>query len=352
MLYDVVGSLADAVGPALANPDLIPLILPPLLDKYAATGDDDTHLFSLLECLTSVATSLGPTFLPYAPPVWERALSLCGKTIAQWQGFCTGTVPEAPDKDFLIVSLDLLSGMVQGLGSAVEPLVQASQPPLWRVVGACMQDPSHEVRQSAYALLGDMAISVFSHIQPHLSDLMPELIGQVDPNSEFVSVCNNAAWAGGEISLQFGEGMTPYVSPLLERLIPLLGEGIQRTLSENAAIAIGRLGLSCPSLVAPSLDVIGERWCKALRIVSDNNEKESAFRGFCAMIQANPSGLSPIFPYFVDAVVQWQTPTPELNDMFSKIICGFKDFMGTNWDTYVVHFPQPIRQLLQERYGV
>jgi hypothetical protein len=34
---------------------------------------------------------------------------------------------------------------------------------------------------------------------------MVELINQVDPRAEHVSVCNNAAWAAGEIALQCGK---------------------------------------------------------------------------------------------------------------------------------------------------
>ena len=33
---------------------------------------------------------------------------------------------------------------------------------------------------------------------------MAELIGQVDPAAEHVSVCNNATWAAGEIALKHG----------------------------------------------------------------------------------------------------------------------------------------------------
>jgi transportin-1 len=46
---------------------------------------------------------------------------------------------EPPDKDFLIVSLDLLSGLVQGLGQLSEPFIMASDPPILTLMGMSMQ---------------------------------------------------------------------------------------------------------------------------------------------------------------------------------------------------------------------
>jgi transportin-1 len=68
------------------------------------------------------------------------------------------------------------------------------------------QDAVSEVRQSAYALLGDLAISAFPRLAPFLAQLLPEVIEQIEPIVDplKVSVCNNAAWAAGEIALQHG----------------------------------------------------------------------------------------------------------------------------------------------------
>lgn len=44
---------------------------------------------------------------------------------------------EAPDKDFMIVALDLLSGLAEGLGSSVEQLVARSN--IMTLLFQCMQ---------------------------------------------------------------------------------------------------------------------------------------------------------------------------------------------------------------------
>lgn len=48
----------------------------------------------------------------------------------------------------------------------------------------------------------------------------------------------------------------------------------------------------CPQPVAGYLDTFAQQWCQALWEIKDNDEKDSAFKGFCMLIQANPSGIS------------------------------------------------------------
>jgi transportin-1 len=49
ILYDALGTLAENVGPALAEPAYIELLMPPLIGKWQEVTDDDTDLFPLLE---------------------------------------------------------------------------------------------------------------------------------------------------------------------------------------------------------------------------------------------------------------------------------------------------------------
>ena len=156
------------------------------------------------------------------------------------------------------------------------------------------------IRQSAHALLGDMAISCFPLLKPIVPTIMPSVIEQivVEPEIDCVSVCNNAAWAAGEIALQFvGDAapLEPFVSTITARLIPiLLNSKSPKSLTENAAVTIGRLGLVAPNLIAPQLGDFATAWCSALWDIKDNDEKDSAFRGFCMLISVNPQGIEKV----------------------------------------------------------
>jgi transportin-1 len=110
-----------------------------------------------------------------------------------------------------------------------------------------------------------------------------------------ISVCNNATWSSGEIALQLGAEIRPFVAHLLPHLVEIINvENMYhrgRTLQENAAITIGRLGCVCPEELAQHLDKFAGGWCRALRDMRDNLEKESAFLGMCKLVALNPSGV-------------------------------------------------------------
>uniref|UniRef100_A0AAQ5Z084 Transportin-1 n=1 Tax=Amphiprion ocellaris TaxID=80972 RepID=A0AAQ5Z084_AMPOC len=223
---------------------------------------------------------------------------------------------EAPDKDFMIVALDLLSGLAEGLGGHVDTLVARSN--IMTLLFQCMQDTMPEVRQSSFALLGDLTKACFPHVKPCIAEFMPILGTNLNP--EFISVCNNATWAIGEICMQMGVEMQPYIAMVLNQLVEIINRpNTPKTLLENTAITIGRLGYVCPQEVAPMLPQFIRPWCTSLRNIRDNEEKDSAFRGICMMIGVNPGGVVQDFIFFCDAVASWVNPKDDLRDMFYKL---------------------------------
>ena len=157
--------------------------MPPLIDKWNTLKDEDKDLFPLLECLSSVATSLQSGFLPYCEPVFNRCVSLVSQTLAQ--SHLSLQQPEQfhmPDKEFMIVALDLLSGMTEGLQGNIEALIARSN--LLSLLYQCMQvckcsvstvtllytcqDSMPEVRQSSFALLGDLTKACFVQVKPYV----------------------------------------------------------------------------------------------------------------------------------------------------------------------------------------
>ncbi|XP_013773249.1 transportin-1-like isoform X1 [Limulus polyphemus] len=354
ILYDAIGTLADSVGHHLNKQEYINLLMPPLIQKWNVLKDDDKDLFPLLECLSSVATALQSGFLPYCEPVFKRCVSLVEQTLNQ--NMANAAHPdqfEAPDKDFMIVALDLLSGLAEGLNGHMEQLVLSSN--IMQLLFQCMQDPIPEVRQSSFALLGDLSKACFQHVNPCISDFMP-ILGQ-NLNPEFISVCNNATWAIGEISVKLGNScsdMKPYVPMVLNQLVVIINKpNTPKTLLENTAITIGRLGYVCPEEVAPMLQQFIRPWCASLRNIRDNEEKDSAFRGICSMIGVNPGGVVQDFIFFCDAVASWVSPKADLKQMFYEIFHGFKNQVGeANWKRFSEQLPAPLKERLLANYGV
>ena len=117
-----------------------------------------------------MATSLQEGFLPYCEPVFQRCVSLVAQTLHQTQVALAN--PDQflpPDKEFMIVALDLLSGLAEGLGASIEAMVVQSN--LLSLLFQCMQDTTSEVRQSSFALLGDLTKACFQHVHPYIGKL-------------------------------------------------------------------------------------------------------------------------------------------------------------------------------------
>jgi len=334
--------------------------MPPLLNRWNQISDDDNGIFPLLECLSSVAIALGPGFIPYAQPIWQRCLNIIERTFVLDDAFKRGETEEKPDKDFIIVALDLLSGIFQGLGNQIEFLMANSYQSLLNIILKSVRDDALDVQQSAYALLGDVAISAYNYLKPRLSEFMVDIVKVITTYNESYHdlVCNNAIWATGEISLKANDDMKQYVGSIIEPLIMKLHqESKSLSLLENIAITISRIGFVCPEIVSNYLPMFFKQWCGILRNIADNKEKESAFFGMCKMIETNPSLVVEDFVYFCDAIVQWTHLSPQLNNCFINILNGFKQEIGQNWEQCLAKYPdeetrQIIRQRLQVRYQV
>lgn len=300
ILYDCVQTLAEYVGNGLAQPQLIDLLMPALIFRWQKVSDQSRELFPLLECLSYVATALAEDFAQFAAPVFTRCITIIHQNLQDYVASVENDALDTPNKDFLVTSLDLLSAIIQAVDQKQSAdLVSSSQPPLFDLLTFCMEDPENDVRQSSYALLGDCAKFVYPQLQPFLATHVPILIKQLDLElildeqiENGFSVINNACWSAGEIAIQHGKGMDPFVPDLLRRLLEILGNPeVPRSVLENAAIALGRLGLQNDAAMAQYLANFSEPFLKSISTVDYTLEKATAFKGFSLAVINNPQAM-------------------------------------------------------------
>ena len=300
ILYDCVQTLAEHVGPVLARQELIGLLMPAMIQRWSKVSDQSQEIFPLLECLSYVATALGDAFAPFAAHIFARCVRIIHQNLEQYLLAVNNAPVEKPNKDFLVTSLDLLSAIIQALDSSRSgELVSSSQPRFFDLLMFCMEDPSNDVRQSSYALLGDCAVNIFPQLQPFLPALLPVLIQQLDLDNvrdeDIVtgfSVINNACWSCGEIAMNEKQGMAPFVEKLYRHLMSIISNPeIPGSVNENAAIALGRLGVDCSQALAPHLAEFAKAFLQTIEPVDDTDEKGHAFLGFNRTIEKNPQAL-------------------------------------------------------------
>ncbi|KAI1659939.1 armadillo-type protein [Daldinia decipiens] len=315
ILYDCVQTLAEHIGPALARPDLVNELMPALIERWTKVSDQSREIFPLLECLSYVAMALNDAFTPYAQPIFVRCVNIIHQNLEASLALANNPSLDAPDKDFLVTSLDLLSAIIQALNPAKSSkLVQESQPAFFELLTFCMEDPTDEVRQSAYALLGDCAKYVFEQLQSSLPNIFPVLLRQLDLDNIIdeeiengFGVINNACWSAGEIAIRHKSNMAPYVPELFQRFVEIVSNpGIPKGVTENAAIALGRLGLGNGELLAPHLANFAEDFLVSMDEVDPSDEKATAFRGFTAIVEKNPMAMEKSLLHFFTSIARYR----------------------------------------------
>ncbi|KAG7665946.1 kap104 [[Candida] subhashii] len=372
ILYDCVQTFVEKMGydNLSAKPEYINTLLPPLLNKWEILNDNDTGLWPLLECMASIAATLRELFAPFAIPVYERAMKILSDCIQLDQQCHTDPSIEAPEKDFMVTSLDLIDGLIQGFEHHSVDLIQQQQPTsnLMELLIICLEDYNADVRQSAYALLGDLSIFVLDPIvKPYLHSIFLGIGNEINNRTySTYPVYNNAIWALGEIIMRIPfQEVESYMSNLIDLLIPVLNSSdIQSTVLENAAICLGRMGLNGGAkILAPRLSEFIVNWCSQFIYLVDNSEKETGFTGMLNIISMNPDqgfgGLSNTqqgkknFARLLSCIGNYNEPGQELQHLFMDLIQNYKVLLGDDgWRNQVLsHVDPEIRNKLQLIYG-
>mmetsp|Transcript_9191 Transcript_9191/g.26329 ORF Transcript_9191/g.26329 Transcript_9191/m.26329 type:complete len:907 (-) Transcript_9191:548-3268(-) len=356
ILYDALSTLAEGMGSSLAQPEYMSLLMPPLLRKWESLADTDKDLLPLMTCLTSIAQAVGHALEEFAPHCYSRC---CRMIALQLHASRNGNLDQ--QEEVIIVCLDLLSGLAEGLGASMDALIAAVPPtadvPHLRVLlYECCKHSLPDVRQSSFALVGDMAKVAAPQISPSGQQLMELAVGALDSaklSQESVSACNNAAWSLGELAIKVPpKEVEPFALPAVERLVPILAAPhgtMPRSLQENAAITIGRLAWIQPEQLAPHLAHFAAPWFSALRSIRDDVEKEHAFLGVCACLRLNPQGAMGAFTQLCEAVVSWRHIGCEgLQNELSQIMKSYQSTLqaGGHWQQAMGSLSPAVRDKL------
>jgi transportin-1 len=365
VLFDAISTLADAVGGELASQqDHVNSLMQPLINRWnAVTSDTDPALVPLFECLAYVFRALGTASQSFAVPIFTRAIRVVE---AIYAAEAAGVTDETTHIDLLTSSFDLMCSLTEALGATIDPLM--SRPAahggasLLQLLFVAMKDRRQEVRQSAFALVGEFARAGLPSLIPVLKEYVLAVCDALSP--DYMSVANNATWALGEMVMMAGclpseipidrEAIKrPLVENALASLIRVINiPQLNKSLLENTAITLGRMGLILPEDVAPRLDSFASPTLSALRNIRDDPDKEHAFSGMNALIRLNPTAILSCFVYYADAVASWLYVNPKLEAEFRSILTGFKTSLGDQWPILYATFPRTLQVCLQGRFGL
>eukprot|EP00931_Biecheleriopsis_adriatica_P101120 TRINITY_DN76332_c0_g1_i1.p1 TRINITY_DN76332_c0_g1~~TRINITY_DN76332_c0_g1_i1.p1 ORF type:complete len:910 (-),score=193.42 TRINITY_DN76332_c0_g1_i1:79-2808(-) len=353
ILYDAVGTLANAVGPELDAPQFKEALLRPLVQKLEATPDNDRSITALFECLSSMAQNLGPSFLPLCAPLVDRCVRIImnGAQAAQmWQQ--NPNEFEKPDREVVSASIDLLSGMVEGLQGRISEVLQ--QKNFLSVVPEVLKDSALQVKQSAFALVGDSAKYCIEHLAPFLPVLLPQCAKALR-ESNSAQVSNNASWAIGEICIKVGaEYMQTYLDDIVGALVAALHRpqaSRQQLLMSNVCITLGRLAMVCGAQMGKLFGDFARTWCLVMKDTRQDAEKINAFQGLLNMVRANPQVGMTCPAEFLGAISSLCPPPENMKTQLAEIVSSYKQQLGANYVTVWNQMPLDCRQRLQGLYA-
>ncbi len=56
--------------------------------------------------------------------------------------------------------------------------------------------------------------------------------------------------------------------------------------------------------------------------------------------------------YLCEALVNFETAAPEIQELGYKLIVNFKAIAGNTWDSFFGEFPWELQQAMRKKYGV
>lgn len=359
-LFDAVHTILECVGPTVIaqHPKVVDILIPPLLERWNNVADDDRDIWALFELMTAVATNFGSLFVPFAGDVYNRALQILSESLIAEQNCQNDDTLDSPEKEFAITALDLIDGLVLGLGTQVTELINSISPPLDELIMAALEDSSMDVRQSTFSLVGDLATTGNTGVlQQYLEQILETALVHMDMQYG-PGVFNNAVWATGEISLQVGTAIKPFIPRLFTTLAQILvlgGDDVTTGILENTAITIGRLGQVAPDLLKDHLSLVADNWVVNCLEIPENAEKDSAFAGFARIVAANPQGVKSeqSLVGILDAFVSYHEPSPELQQHTRELLEGYRSLVGEEeWARIVDNLSDDGRIGVKSRYGM
>eukprot|EP00894_Picocystis_sp_ML_P002074 jgi/Pico_ML_1/52591/g3274.t1 len=98
IVYELLATVADSMGPGMRDGQYAELVLPPLLHKWQSTPFTDREILPILQCMTSIALALGPRFEAAAPAVYTQACMLLQMQLECGQD-ATGGLRDGDEKE-------------------------------------------------------------------------------------------------------------------------------------------------------------------------------------------------------------------------------------------------------------
>jgi transportin-1 len=376
ILLDAIACMFETLSAeVMSAPNVIEALVPTIVRAFGQVSFEVEKQLSvsLFECLTAILTNVGSSAgLECLETVLRRCASVISDNVNAYKRI-TGSLAteDRPNSDVLACALDLLCGLLDGLSSAASNMVAQLNfiPSLCQLIHQFEHESklplvrnyySNSVRQCAFALLGDVAKTCSVFLTDDLvSPIIPTVVAYVTIGP--MSVSNNASWALGELvmrkSLQSVEPHTDMICVALMTNLKRFEGGTRPIVRQNAAIALGRLGLVASQRLVASgaFAEMFEAWCVSMKKLRLDDEKITAVKGFMLCVEQAPQvGLTRERLVLLFELIASMLPPPAAIEIATKnIILMYRQILGeADWTAMWSSFPIELQYRMNHAFSL
>jgi hypothetical protein len=362
-LLNSVAAVSNAMGVHFSEKEYTSVIMPPLLELWDRTEDDNPEIFAIYNCFITISKSLQHEFVPFAPQIYFRSLKIMEKYLIEVNA-ANQADDDPPDPEFVMCPLDMIASLCNVFGANMAGVMDQSN--FMQLFVELLKDKDYVIAQSKFALIGDMAKNVPDKLSPILSFSLPILITNIK-TTRWQDTCNNAFWALGEIIVAYSETkynndppafIAPYLEDILTYAFHIMGNDDEDGLLETVAVLIGRVAWICPRLLIDSqfkLKDVMISFLTNIRSLGDSPEKSDALKGLCGVVKLNPEVIFDDIPLVIDVMLDYSGKDEELIMMIGALLIYLKSLTNQQdggWAKIVKLLPSILTIKLFDFYKV
>jgi transportin-1 len=362
-LLNSIGAVSCAMGVHFSEKQYTSVIMPPLLELWECTEDDNPEIFALFNCFIHISKALQNEFVPFAPQIYFRSLKMIEKYLIEVNA-ANQADDDFPDPEFVMCPLDMIASLCNCFGSNMSGVIDQSN--FMHLFVELLKDKDYFIAQSKFALIGDMAKNIPDTLSPILNFSLPILITNIK-TTRWQDTCNNALWALGEILVAYSESkysndpptfIAPYLEDMLTYSFHIIGRDDVYELLETVAVLIGRIAWICPRLLIDSqfkLKDVMITFLTNIRSLGDSPEKSDALKGLCGVVKLNPEVIFDDIPLVLDVILDYSGKDEELIMMISSVLNYLKSLTNQReggWEGVVKLLPKSLTVKLFEFYKI
>ena len=364
LLLELTESVCENFGTDLALESNMNTLLEPLIALWQSIANDSPLIFSFFECMSAVCGALKFHIQPMAKDIFDRGVGMLQFHMGVRQRAAQG-VEELPEHEFIVTSADMLTGLFEALGSSLQPLVDSNQPAFMNCVLACLTDETPDVRQSGFALLGEVSRSCPGYAQTNLGVIFPAAIANFNGFDERTyGVVSNVAWCMRMIiehqmeidglPLIQGQHFTQLLEPQARILCAPELTSDMRNMAENLCLGLGIIMLKEPAAMAPqAFAAVAKPWMEYTRNIKTTSDKDDPLRGFLDIaISRGTETAAQHLPLLIDLAISIVDGPADIVKNMQHLLMTVRSGLGHNWAGFVQPVSGPVQQKLFQLYNV